>query len=291
MTRTPFRLTSGTVLLALLIAAVILGLLGGGALLFAMLGFYDIAAVHQHTAPVYWLLETTKRASVVQHARDIAAPDLAGEARIDRGLALYRQNCVTCHGAPGIAPAEFALGLTPSPPPLMQVAREWSPEEMYWAIRNGIKMTAMPAWEYRLDDSALWDIVAFLRVLPTLSPAEYCARTQEPACTPAAQARRTTAAASRDPADAGRGRIALRQYGCDTCHRIPGVVGPQARVGPPLDDVATGFYIAGVLRNTPDNLRLWIRFPQTVKPLSGMPDLGVSDKDARDIAAYLYSLR
>jgi cytochrome c len=83
----------------------------------------------------------------------------------------------------------------------------------------------------------------------------------------------------------------IRQYGCGTCHRIPGVSGAVGHVGPPLDRFGERAYVAGVLANTPPNLVRWIRAPQGVVPGNAMPDMGVTEQDARDIAAYLYTLR
>ena len=90
--------------------------------------------------------------------------------------------------------------------------------------------------------------------------------------------------------DLEAGRTLLANYGCITCHTIPGVPGGNAHVGPPLTDWGDRVYIAGLLTNTPENLIYWIQNPQTVVPGNAMPDLGVTDSDARDIASYLYSL-
>lgn len=91
--------------------------------------------------------------------------------------------------------------------------------------------------------------------------------------------------------DVGRGRAAIQQYGCGACHEVPGVSGANGRVGPPLTRIATRMYLGGQLPNQPDNMMRWIREPQSVAPGTAMPDLNVSEKDARDIAAYLYTLR
>ena len=88
-----------------------------------------------------------------------------------------------------------------------------------------------------------------------------------------------------------RGREKIRKYGCATCHTIPGVTGADALVGPPLTRIAIRTYIAGVMTNTPDNMVHWIRDPRGVDPLTAMPNLGVTDADARDIAGYLYTLK
>lgn len=89
--------------------------------------------------------------------------------------------------------------------------------------------------------------------------------------------------------DPDRGAVAIRSYGCYACHTIPGVPGPDALVGPPLAGLPERLYVGGVLTNTPENLMRWIQDPQAVSPRTAMPDLGVTEQDARDIAAFLYS--
>ena len=92
-------------------------------------------------------------------------------------------------------------------------------------------------------------------------------------------------------ADPDRGRTAIRKYGCGSCHDIPGVSGAVGMVGPPLGTIAQRVFIAGVLPNEPDNMIRWIENPQAIDPKTAMPYMGVSVRDARDIAAYLYTLR
>jgi cytochrome c len=88
-----------------------------------------------------------------------------------------------------------------------------------------------------------------------------------------------------------RGRSAIQRYGCGACHEIPGVPGARAKVGPPLGGVGGRAYIAGVLANTPDNMIRWIETPKAIDAKTAMPELGVTPRDARDIAGYLYSIR
>lgn len=90
--------------------------------------------------------------------------------------------------------------------------------------------------------------------------------------------------------DPHRGKLAIRQYGCATCHTIPGVEGATGLVGPPLDRIASRVYLAGQLENNPENMMRWIRDPQGIEPGTAMPNLRVSEQDGRDIAAYLYTL-
>jgi cytochrome c1 len=87
--------------------------------------------------------------------------------------------------------------------------------------------------------------------------------------------------------DPARGRIALAQYGCRACHMIPGVTGSEVYVGRPLDNMARRRIIAGTLPNDQANLVRWIRNPQAVDPRTAMPVLGVSERDAIDMSAYL----
>jgi cytochrome c2 len=89
---------------------------------------------------------------------------------------------------------------------------------------------------------------------------------------------------------AERGRILIGEKGCGACHVVPGVRGAVGKVGPRLDQVRGQVYVAGSLPNNPRNLTSWISNPKQVDPRTAMPDLGISDEDARDIAAYLYSL-
>lgn len=90
--------------------------------------------------------------------------------------------------------------------------------------------------------------------------------------------------------DPARGANLITSYGCATCHVVPGVRGADGLVGPPLTSFRRRQYIAGELSNTPEHLIEWIRFPQSVEHGTAMPDLGVTETDARDIAAYLYTL-
>jgi cytochrome c2 len=89
--------------------------------------------------------------------------------------------------------------------------------------------------------------------------------------------------------DAERGRAAFIAKGCGGCHALKGVAQASGQVGPPLDGIARRAIVAGMLENTPDNLTRWIKRPQSVVPGNAMPDLPMTDHDARDIAAFLYA--
>jgi cytochrome c len=88
-----------------------------------------------------------------------------------------------------------------------------------------------------------------------------------------------------------RGKQQIVAYGCGSCHIIPGIAGANGLVGPPLNHFAYRAYIAGQVPNNPDFLTRWIAVPQAIEPGTVMPNLGVSEGKARDIAAYLYTLK
>lgn len=276
--------------IVILIPAILL-LGAAGAAFVVQSGIYNIAATEQHTQPTYWLMHYAMRRSASNRSEGIKVPDLSDTARIRNGFVYYRDHCVQCHGAPGVPPDPFGLGLRPAPANLVSAAREWPPAEIYWVVRHGIKMTGMPAWAYRLSDREIWDVVAFVMHMPALSPQDYADMDSREPQRPKG---RTVAAAASSPVTNGNadtGRHTIQQYMCITCHRIPGVVGADSDVGPTLAGIGTRKYLAGVLPNTPENMVRWLKNPQQVDPLSAMPNLGVSEQDAHDIAAYLYTLK
>jgi mono/diheme cytochrome c family protein len=282
------RLIVKTAVLTLLLAA---GL--GAAAGFAVYrsGVYDIGASAQHLQPVYSLLENGMRHSVRHHARKVAVPPLNEAARVLRGAGLYREHCAQCHGGPGTAPSPHGMSMQPVPGPLVDASARWRPQDLYWITRHGIKMSGMPAWEARLDEADTWAVVAFLMRLPGLDAGAY--REMTTAGMPAAGMPATGVPAAANVriagGDAGRGRRILAQYACQSCHRIPGVTGSEVDVGRPLDGLAKRRIIAGVLPNSQDNLIRWIRNPQAIDPDAAMPNMGVSERDAQDISAYLLS--
>jgi cytochrome c len=91
--------------------------------------------------------------------------------------------------------------------------------------------------------------------------------------------------------DSERGRVLMRAYGCHTCHLIPGVLGANSLVGPPLTAWAERQFIAGALPNQPNELIAWLQDPQAIEPQTAMPNLGATEQEARDMSAYLYTLR
>jgi cytochrome c len=89
--------------------------------------------------------------------------------------------------------------------------------------------------------------------------------------------------------DIARAPELIRRYGCAGCHTIPGIAGGDGKVGGPLKDLRQRVYVGGVVTNSPDNLIRWIVSPQTFSPRTAMPATGITEAEARDVAAYLYS--
>lgn len=276
-----------------LVAATAAGLgalaaLGGAAVVWG--GLYDVSATAQHWQPTHTLLETAMRQSVRLRARGIAEPPLSDEALQLRGAGCYRDRCMQCHGGPGAAPDDIGKGMQPVPGPLVHAARQWRPRELYWLTRNGIRMSGMPAWEFRLADEELWALVAFMQRLPEQNAQQYADWLRRAPAPPACGAA-TDAALAEAPADAARGRRALYQYACNACHIIPGVTGSRVHVGPPLEGIGSRRLIAGVLPRNPETMALWLMRTHQAKPGTAMPAMGVAPQDARDMAAYLETLR
>jgi mono/diheme cytochrome c family protein len=278
-----------------------------GAVAFVMLGIYNIAATEQHTGPVYKLLEVAMRQSIRVRTAAMDVPDLSDTSRIREGFAHYRAHCLQCHGAPGVAPDALAYGMTPEPANLADTVRKWKPEQIFWVVKYGIKMSGMPAWDYRMSDKEIWDTVAFVESFRYLSPVEYQAWAD--AAPPLVRHKNAHADGDGNQdgnkeskngvvpvkedlqGDVRAGRLAIGQYLCATCHQIPGVVAASKNTGPTLQGIGTRKYIAGILPNSRENMVEWLKNPQRFDPLSAMPDLGVSDQHARDIAAYLATLK
>lgn len=136
-------------------------------------GAYNVSAAVGHTAFGRWALETMMRNSVEARA-DPEAPQFT-PAMVRAGAGEYKAMCQHCHGGPGVNRADWAKGMVPRPPNLMHAATEWSPGEVHWIVKNGVKMSAMPAFGPTHDEQTIWNITAFVKQLPAMTPEEYAA--------------------------------------------------------------------------------------------------------------------
>ncbi len=169
--RKPFDLKRHLPSTAFVVALLIIIAAFGGIFIYS--GVYNIGADAPHSRIVYSLLESLRDNSIASGARDIAVPhDLNDPKRIAAGAGLYQEMCTGCHLGPGLERTELSQGLYPAAPELAK-GDDLSPAEQFWTIKHGVKLTAMPAWGKTHSDELIWDMVAFIRQLPKLSPEQY----------------------------------------------------------------------------------------------------------------------
>lgn len=169
--------------LVTVLALGVLGLFVAGGIIFS--GLFNVAATEQDSKPLTWVLVTTREASIKLHARDIQPVSLEGAARRDNGFRIYRAECAMCHTPVGRKPTAMAVGFNPQAPGFGEGSDDMSPTELFWATKNGIRFTGMPAWKPSLSDQEVWDVVAFVMTLPEMSAADYDAMDRRIPPTPA----------------------------------------------------------------------------------------------------------
>ncbi|PSC03069.1 cytochrome C class I protein [Alsobacter soli] len=157
--------------LALIGALAIVAAIGAAVYFFG--GFYSVAAQYDDPAPVNWALVQARTRSIDRHAKDQPPGDL--QSRVEAGgRAFATRGCPTCHGAPGVEWAKFSEGLNPSPPDLKDVAKDLEPQQIFWVVKNGIRMTGMPSFAGAgAPDDEIWSIAAFVKKLPEVKEEDY----------------------------------------------------------------------------------------------------------------------
>ena len=154
-----------------------LGLGAAAAAALIQIGILDFAADTPHSPVVHRLIEWAREQSIAHRATDIAVPaDLSNTSRIRRGAGNYDAMCAECHLAPGIEDSESRKGLYPTPPNLAKPIADSNSTDArrFWIVKHGVKGSGMPAWSKGgMEDEAIWDLTAFLKILPSLSPEEY----------------------------------------------------------------------------------------------------------------------
>ena len=155
-----------------LVVAGTLAALAIGGVVYIGSGIYNIGADDHHTKIVLAIIEQLRERSIGVRARTAHAPNLEDPTRIVAGARHYAALCVGCHLAPGVTKSDIRPGLYPHPPNLAQEDTR-DAQRAFWTVKHGIKMSAMPAWGRTLDDAAIWDVVAFVREMPAMSPETY----------------------------------------------------------------------------------------------------------------------
>lgn len=144
-----------------------------GLFAFVKSGVYDVAASRRHTKFTQWITHDTMVNSVEAHASGIEAPVWTSARQLGAGFCAYERHCVACHGAAAVARQPWAGGLEPSPPYLLDVTRKFTPPELFWIVKNGIKMTGMPGWGGSMSDREIWSVVAWLEGSERMPPQTY----------------------------------------------------------------------------------------------------------------------
>lgn len=169
---------------ALALVGMLAMLIGAGAAVFFFGGFFDVAANHPDPEVVNWALVQIRMASIRRRATvqpPVGFVDNA--AMVQAGAVAYaRIGCANCHGEPGVDSATFSEGMNP-PPDLRKVVNHRTPEELFWVIKHGIKMTAMPSFEADrppVPNHTIWAIVAYLNELSRVSDANFKAWNETP---------------------------------------------------------------------------------------------------------------
>ncbi len=154
-----------------ILLAAIIGLVTG--ILIIWLGLYNVASNDKHLPLTKSFLELVRDRSIAVRSADIKVPDLNNVERVKEGAEHYAEMCTQCHLAPGMDDSELHSGLYPRPPVFSDPDYNNKPEVQFWVIKNGLKMTGMPAWYPAHTDEQIWDMVAFLQVVNTLSEKNY----------------------------------------------------------------------------------------------------------------------
>jgi len=146
-----------------------------GAAVFFFGGYFNVAASDPNPGIVNWALVKVRMASVDRRAGLVSPIDLNSPEVVRAGArAFSERRCVNCHGAPGVKWQKFSEGLNPDPPNLKEIAHEREPAQLFWVVKNGIKMTGMPSFgAIGVDDNEIWSVVAFVRTLPITSEADF----------------------------------------------------------------------------------------------------------------------
>jgi len=161
-------------ILSLLLVTLILVIIALGS------GAYNMAATEKHWVITEKIIEWVRESSIEARAKNLEVPSLDGEELLLKGAEHYNAMCTTCHLAPGLEPTELSIGLYPQAPifhqrePVNDQARKLEHARAYfWVIKNGLKMTAMPAWGLSHDDDDIWAMVAFVLKISNMTPEQY----------------------------------------------------------------------------------------------------------------------
>ena len=161
-------------ILSLILASLILAFIALGS------GAYNIAATEKHWSITEKIIEWVRESSIKARTKNLEVPPLDNAELLLIGAVHYNAMCTTCHLAPGLKPTELSIGLYPQAPVFHQRESVDDPlkklehiREYFWVIKNGLKMTAMPAWGLSHDDDSIWAMAAFVLKMSHMTPEQY----------------------------------------------------------------------------------------------------------------------
>ncbi|MGN6100417.1 MAG: c-type cytochrome [Devosia sp.] len=199
----PFKEPKMRVLVTIVVTLVVVAALAAG---FVYSGVYDVAAVHADNPLFARVVHTTSERSVSMRKGAVVVP--AGFDAPDKaaaGAREYGETCVICHGGPGLQPSAIAKGLNPPAPRLYNQRRKPDPQEDFWFVANGVKMTAMPGFSASMRDDDIWNVVAFLKTLPGMSADQFSKETGlSPQTAPGGKPEKDTSTAPAGQASSGQ---------------------------------------------------------------------------------------
>lgn len=233
-----------------------------GAVLVVGLGLYNVSARQGHMPGVSWVLHTAYRSAVWLRApSEEDVPDLSSPEMIALGKGHYEDACAFCHALPGQSRSQTALSMLPAPPHVTDAVSDWEPRHMFWIVKNGIKMSGMPAWPSAKRDDDVWSVVAFLNVVK--------------------EERLEPAKASTDQADnltgdnvVASGIAETYDTGCARCHGENGFAGGNTHI--PRLDTLSAAYIAASLKAYRSGMRQSGVMQQAASQLSDEQIAGLS---------------
>jgi len=154
-----------------ILAALVLGAVA--VVLVVRYGALDIGSLPIRRSQIDRVLAYASRQSIAYHAKRLGPLPAAPPDSLSVGAEHYGEMCVTCHAAPGVDRDEIGKGLNPEPPRLEKIVANWTDAELFWTVKNGIRLTGMPGFGETHTDAEVRSIVAFVRRLPKMSPQEY----------------------------------------------------------------------------------------------------------------------
>jgi cytochrome c553 len=144
-----------------------------GVFAFVKSGLFPVGASSPHTKFTEWITHDTMIHSVRRRATSVTPALQFTPQEVAAGFCAYETHCVACHGAAAVARQRWTTGMEPAPPYLLDIDQRFTRSQLFWIVKNGIKMTGMPSWRSEMSDAEIWNVVAWLEASAKLPPQTY----------------------------------------------------------------------------------------------------------------------